>query len=93
MTQSGLHPTAGQVAANTQEIQELTDRFSQLSDYDVKVEATSKFAVGSSQISPADLEQLKKLAQTAVQLTGYLHRGKGFCRRNRQRYHERKTEQ
>jgi outer membrane protein OmpA-like peptidoglycan-associated protein len=79
MIQSGLHPTAGQVAANTQDIQELTDRFSQLSDYDVKAESTVKFAVGSSQISTADLEQLKKLAQTAIAFTGYIIEVKGFA--------------
>jgi outer membrane protein OmpA-like peptidoglycan-associated protein len=79
MIQSGLHPTAGQVTTNTQDIQELTDRFSQLSDYDVKAEATVKFAVGSSNISPGDLEQLKKLAETATGLTGYLIEVKGFA--------------
>jgi len=79
MIQSGLHPTQQQVAQNTKDVQELTDRFSQLSDYDVKAEAAVKFAVGSSQISPEDLEQLKKLAQTAAGLTGYIIEVKGFA--------------
>lgn len=79
MIQSGLHPTAAQVTTNTQDIQELTDRFSQLSDYDVKAEVTVKFAVGSSNISPGDLEQLKKLAETATGLTGYIIDVKGFA--------------
>jgi outer membrane protein OmpA-like peptidoglycan-associated protein len=79
MIQSGLHPTATQVGTNTKDIQELTDRFSQLSDYDVKAEATVKFAVGSSKISQEDLEQLKKLAQTATALTGYIIEVKGFA--------------
>jgi OOP family OmpA-OmpF porin len=79
MIQSGLHPTAGQVSTNTKDIQELTDRFSQLSDYDVKAEATVKFAVGSSQIASEDLEQLKNLAQTATALTGYIIEVKGFA--------------
>ena len=79
MIQSGLHPTAGQVTTNTQDIQELTDRFSQLTDYNVKAAATVKFAVGKSDISPGDLEQLKKLAGTATGLTGYLIEVKGFA--------------
>jgi outer membrane protein OmpA-like peptidoglycan-associated protein len=121
MIQSGLHPTAEQVAANVhaiganqrgisanqqgiavnqkniaanqentaanrqqiekniKDIQENTDRFLQLSEYDTKGEATVKFAVGSSKISPEDLEQLKQLAQTAAGLTGYIIEVKGFA--------------
>jgi OmpA-OmpF porin, OOP family len=79
MIQSGLHPTAEQVGTNTEDIQRLTDRFSQLSDYDVKAEATVKFAVASSRISPEDLEELKKLAQTAIGLPGYIIEVKGFA--------------
>src|SRR5215472_11312002 len=72
MIQAGLHPTAQQVAANTQDIQENTERFSKLNDYDVKGEATIQFNVGSSELSSDDQAQLKKLAQSAVALTGYL---------------------
>jgi outer membrane protein OmpA-like peptidoglycan-associated protein len=121
MIQSGLHPTAEQVAANVQaiaanqrgisanqqatavnqkniaanqentaanrqqiqknikDIQENTDRFLQLSEYDMKGEATVKFAVGSSKISPEDLEQLKQLAQAATGLKGYIIEVKGFA--------------
>jgi OmpA-OmpF porin, OOP family len=121
MIQSGLHPTAEQVAANLQaieankksiadnrqniaanqqnvatnqrnisgnrqqieqnikDIQENTERFSQLGEYDVKAEATVKFKVGSSNISPEDLEQLKQLAQSAIGLTGYIVEVKGFA--------------
>jgi outer membrane protein OmpA-like peptidoglycan-associated protein len=50
-----------------------------LSDYDVKAEATLKFAVSSSNISPEDKEQLKKLAQTATVLTGYIIEVKAFA--------------
>src|SRR5215472_1738744 len=72
MIQAGLHPTA-------QQVQENTERFSKLGEYDVKAEVTVKFAVGSTQISSADQEQLKKLAQTAIGLTGYLIEVKGFA--------------
>src|ERR1700751_1359374 len=86
MIQSGLHPTAEQVAANKQQInenmkdiEENTQRFSALSDYDVKGEATVKFGVGSSKISAQDQEELKKLAQTANGLTGYIVEVTGYA--------------
>src|SRR4029077_7308549 len=60
-------------------IQENTERFSRLSDYDVRAEATAKFEVGSSEISPDDQAQLKNLAGTAVGLSGYLIEVKGFA--------------
>jgi len=114
MIQSGLHPTAEQVAANMQtleahrgqlaghetqlssqkenietnqqniaankqqieqnikDIEENTQRFTALSEYDVKGEATVKFDSGSSKISAQDQETLKQLAQTARGLTGYI---------------------
>jgi len=67
------------IEQNIKDIQENTDRFSQLAEYDVKAEATVKFNAGSSKITPADLEQLKQLAQTAVGLTGYIIEVKGFA--------------
>lgn len=114
MIQSGLHPTAQQVAANVQtleshkqalaghesdiaanqkaiagheqdiaanqqqiqqnmkNIQENTDRFTALSEYDIKDATTVRFDVGSSKISAADQEQLRQVAQTAKSLTGYI---------------------
>jgi OOP family OmpA-OmpF porin len=121
MIQSGLHPTAEQVAANVQtleahkgqlathkeniaanqqniatnqenisanrqkieenekDIEENTKRFTALSEYDVKAEATVKFATGSSKISAADEEELKKLAGTATGLTGYIIEVTGYA--------------
>ena len=121
MIQSGLHPTAEQVAANMRtleahhqtiaghteqlatqkedieanqhniaankqqieqnikDIEENTQRFTALSDYDVKGEATVKFAVSSSKISPQDQEQLKQLAQTATGLKGYIIEVTGYA--------------
>jgi len=78
MIQAGLHPTAQQVSANTQDIQENTERFSKLGEYEVKTQATVNFNVGSSEISPNGMEQLKKLAQSATGLTGYMIEVKGF---------------
>jgi OOP family OmpA-OmpF porin len=116
MIQSGLHPTAQQVAANVQSleahqqaleghnvrlsalekkqnnpaqqqqieqnikaIEEYTNRFTALSEYDVKGQATVKFNVGSSTISPEDEEQLKQVAQTATALTGYIIEVTGYA--------------
>ena len=121
MIQSGLHPTAQQVAANMQaieanqqdiaahrvqlaahkenietnqqniathqqhieknikDIEENTQRFSALSEYDVKGEATAKFNVGSSKLSAEDQEELKKLAETAKGLTGYIIEVTGYA--------------
>jgi len=79
MIQAGLHPTAQQVAANAQDIQENTERFSKLGEYEVKGQATVNFNVGSSEISPDAMERLKGLAQTATGLTGYVIEVKGFA--------------
>jgi outer membrane protein OmpA-like peptidoglycan-associated protein len=121
MIQSGLHPTAEQVAANVQaleahsgqlashgaqlaaqkenietnqqdiagnkqrieqnikDIEENSQRFTALSDYDVKGQATVKFNVGSSSISAADQEELNKLAQTATGVTGYIVEVMGYA--------------
>jgi len=79
MIQAGLHPTAQQVSANTQDIQENTERFSKLGDYEVKSQATVNFGAGSSAISPEDMNQLKGLAQTTIGLSGYLIEVKGFA--------------
>jgi len=72
MIQAGLHSTA-------QQVQENTDRFSELGEYNVQAEATVTFAVGSFQVSAKDQERLKQLAQTAIGLNGYLIEVKGFA--------------
>jgi len=61
-----------QINQNIKDLQEHEKRFAALDDYDVKGEATVKFAVGSSKISAGDEEQLKTLAQTATGLQGYM---------------------
>jgi outer membrane protein OmpA-like peptidoglycan-associated protein len=53
-------------------IHETTDRFMSLADYDVKTEATVKFAFGSSTISEESASALKTLAETAAGMKGYL---------------------
>ncbi len=68
-----------QIQKNINDIQENTDRFNRLDDYDVKAEATVKFKVSSSTISNEDKEELKKLAETATGLNGYIVEVKGFA--------------
>jgi OmpA-OmpF porin, OOP family len=68
-----------QIDQNIQDIEEHTDRFTALADYDVKGEATLKFSTGSSKISAADQAELKKLAETATGLTGYIVEVTGFA--------------
>jgi OmpA-OmpF porin, OOP family len=64
---------------NIKEIEEATTRFTTLSQYDVKYQATVKFPVGKSTISPEDMEQLKQLAQKAVQIPGYMVEVTGYA--------------
>jgi OOP family OmpA-OmpF porin len=121
MIQSGLHPTAEQVAANVQaleshsgqleshtvqlagqkenietnqqniaankqqiegnikDIEENTQRFTALSEYDVRSQATVNFDVGSSKISAKDQIELKELANTATLLKGYIIEVTGYA--------------
>jgi len=58
---------------------EASKRFSELSDYDTKAQLDVHFASGSSDISEADQEALKKLAQNAASFTGYIIQVKGFA--------------
>src|ERR1700757_4599950 len=68
-----------QIEKNIKDIQENTDRFDRLDEYDVKGEATVKFKVASSTLSQEDKAQLKKLAETAIGLNGYMVEVKGFA--------------
>jgi outer membrane protein OmpA-like peptidoglycan-associated protein len=70
--QQGLAAHTEKIEQSMKDIQETADRFAALSDFDVKGQATVKFEVGSSKISPEDEEQIKQLAQTAAGLTGYI---------------------
>jgi OmpA-OmpF porin, OOP family len=76
--QQNIAENKQQIQTNIQDIEENTNRFTALSEYDVKGEATVKFNTGSSKISAADQEELKKLAQTATGLTGYIIEVTGY---------------
>jgi OOP family OmpA-OmpF porin len=121
MIQSGLHPTAQQVAANVQkleqhsgqlasheaqlaaqketleahgmsvaehqqkiaqnisDIEENSNRFSLLADYEVKGQATVKFGVGSATLDAGDQQALQQIAQTATSLNGYIVEVTGYA--------------
>jgi OmpA-OmpF porin, OOP family len=68
-----------QTEQSIKDVQEATNRFMTLSEYDVKYQATVTFPVSSSTISPQDEEQLKQLAQKALQVTGYLVEVTGYA--------------
>lgn len=61
------------------DIEENTNRFTALSEYDTKGQATVTFNTGSSKLSANDQEQLKTLAQTATGLTGYIVEVTGYA--------------
>lgn len=118
MIESGLHPTAEQVAANVKTLEahqaslgvhekniatnqqniatnqqniaenkaqdikdaeEVNNRFARLDDYDVKGQATVKFAVGSTKISPEDQQELKQLAEAAKGVNGAIVEVVGYA--------------
>ena len=76
--QQNIAANKQQIDANISDIEENTKRFTALSEYDVKGEATVNFNTGSSKISAKDQEALKKLAQTATGLTGYIVEVMGY---------------
>jgi outer membrane protein OmpA-like peptidoglycan-associated protein len=67
------------IEQNMSDIQSNTQRFTALAEYDTKGQATVKFASGSTKISDEDINQLKKLAETAKSLTGYIIEVTGFA--------------
>jgi outer membrane protein OmpA-like peptidoglycan-associated protein len=77
--QQNIATNKDQIDQNIKDIAENTNRFTALSEYDVKDQATVKFAVGSSKISDADQDVLKKLAQGATSLTGYIVEVTGYA--------------
>ena len=77
--QENIAANKQQIAENIKDIEENTKRFTALSEYEVKGEATVKFNVASSRISATDQEELKKLAQTATALTGYIIEVMGYA--------------
>ena len=57
---------------------ETSERFADLTEYDAKGQVNVRFASGSATVSAEDREALKKLAQDAISLKGYMIQVKGF---------------
>ena len=67
-----------QIDKNIKDIEENTDRFTSLSEYDVKGQATVRFQINSSDVSAEDQQQLKELAENAIKMTGYIIEVTGY---------------
>jgi outer membrane protein OmpA-like peptidoglycan-associated protein len=67
------------ISANEEDIQQVSDRFSNLTEFDTKGEATVYFDSGSTKISAKDQDSLTQLAQGAAQLPTYLIEVKGYA--------------
>jgi OmpA-OmpF porin, OOP family len=68
-----------QIAKTIEDVEAVNNRFTTLHDYDVKGQATVRFAVGSTKISPQDQEALKQLAETAKGVNGYIVEVMGYA--------------
>ena len=76
--QQNISANRQRIEENIRDIEDNTKRFTALSEYDVKGEATVKFSSGSSKISAQDQEVLKSIAQTASGLNGYIVEVMGY---------------
>ena len=67
-----------QIQQSMKDIEENSDRFKALSEYDVKGQATVNFNVGSAKLSATGEEELKKIAQTATGLNRSSQRNRAW---------------
>jgi len=77
--QQNIAANKQQIEANIKDIEQNTQRFTALSEYDVRGQATVNFEVGSSKISVKDQIELKELANTATRLKGYIIEVTGYA--------------
>jgi OOP family OmpA-OmpF porin len=77
--QQKIETNQQKIAKNISNIEENTNRFTALSEYDVKGQATVNFNTGSSKVSAKYQEELKTLAQNATGLTGYIVEVTGYA--------------
>ena len=79
----GIEVNQQNIAANAASIDAnavaTSKRFAELNEYDTKDQLDVRFASGSTTISKADQAAIKKLADNAVNLTGYIIQVKGFA--------------
>jgi outer membrane protein OmpA-like peptidoglycan-associated protein len=67
------------ISVNEQEIQDVSKRFSDLTEFDTKGETNVYFSSGSKSISADHQNALRELARSAASLTGYLIEVKGYA--------------
>jgi OOP family OmpA-OmpF porin len=77
--QQNISSNRQQIDKNIKDIEESTQRFTALSEYDVRGQATVKFEVGSTKITAQDQIELKELANTATRLKGYIVEVTGYA--------------
>ena len=77
--QQNIAANRQQIDQNIKDTEENTQRFTALSEYDVKAQATVNFEVGSTKISAKDQIELKELANTATRLKGYIIEVTGYA--------------
>jgi len=77
--QQNIAANKQQIEANIKNIEENTQRFTALSEYEVKGQATVNFDVGSSKISVKDQIELRELANAATRLKGYIIEVTGYA--------------
>jgi len=68
-----------QINQNAKDIDAAESRFLQLDDYDVKNQATVKFASGSARLSKESQDALKALAESSTSINGYFVEVTGFA--------------
>jgi OOP family OmpA-OmpF porin len=77
--QQNIGANKQQIEQNIKNIEANTNRFTALSEYEVKGASTVSFRIGSTELSAPHQEQLKMLAQNAVQLRGYIIEVTGYA--------------
>lgn len=77
--QQNIAANRQQIDQNIKDTEENTRRFTALSEYDVRAQATVNFEVGSTKISAKDQIELKELANTATRLKGYIIEVTGYA--------------
>jgi outer membrane protein OmpA-like peptidoglycan-associated protein len=77
--QQNISANREKIQQNLQNIEEHSQRFAALTDFDVRGQATVNFGVGSTKISSQDQEELKKLAEAANGLKGYIIEVMGYA--------------
>jgi outer membrane protein OmpA-like peptidoglycan-associated protein len=77
--QQNIAANKQQIDTNIKDIEENTQRFTALSEYDVKGHATVNFETGSTKIPAKDQIELKELANAATRLKGYIVEVTGYA--------------